>query len=84
MANPMPRSSAALGICLEECEVVAMQTLHHPKVSERNDGSWIVNCSEYLRSPDGEWPIGIGMPLDSRLTADRLKANHMSRPLPPK
>jgi hypothetical protein len=84
MANPMPRSLAALGICREECEVSGMLTRHDPKVSQRNDGSWIVNCSECLRSPDDEWPMGIGMPLSSRLTAERLKANHMSRPLPSK
>jgi hypothetical protein len=81
MASPMPRSLAALGICPEEYEVSGIQARHEPKVSQRNDGSWIVHCSECLRSPDGECPIGIGMPLNSRLTAERLKANHMSEPL---
>ena len=81
MANPMPRSLAALGICPEEYEVSGILPRHEPKVSRRNDGSWIVHCSECLRSPDGEYPIGIGMPLNSRLTAERLKANHMSEPL---
>lgn len=81
MANPMPRSLKALGNCPEECEVSGTQTPHDPKVSQRNDGSWIVHCSECLRSPDGEWPIGIGMPLNSRSTAERLRENHMSQPL---
>jgi hypothetical protein len=63
---------------------VEHEARHDPKVSQRNDGSWIVNCSECLRSPDDERPIGIGIALSSRLTAERLKENHTSRPLPPK
>ena len=53
MANPMAESFGALGICLKDCEASGMQTSHDPKVSQRDDGSWTVNCSECLRSPDG-------------------------------
>jgi hypothetical protein len=83
MANPVPVVGDSCNFCLEEYEVSGLRTCHDPKVSQRNDGSWIVNCSECLRSPDVERPIGIGMPLNSRLTAERLKENHMSRPLAP-
>jgi hypothetical protein len=54
-----------------------MRNPHHPKVSMRNDGAWVVNCPECQRS-GLEVPIGIGLPLDSQLTAERLRENHTS------
>ena len=58
-----------------------MQDPHHPKVSRRNDGCWVVNCPECQRGAHNasEVPIGIGIALDSEVTADRLVANHTSR-----
>jgi hypothetical protein len=52
-----------------------MRSPHHPKVSRRNDGLWVVNCFECLTSRD-PIPIGIGMPLESEETARRLQENH--------
>ena len=54
---------------------------HQAKISQRNDGSWILTCPECLRAPEDELPIGIGIPLDSRLTAERLRKNHMGHPI---
>ncbi len=55
-------------------EVSAVRARHHPKASERNDGSWMVNCPECAQAD--EVPIGIGMALESQLTAERLIENH--------
>jgi hypothetical protein len=58
-----------------------MQGPHHPKVSRRNDGCWVVNCPECQRGAHraSEVPIGIGMALASRETAERLVENHTGR-----
>lgn len=61
-----------------------MRETHHPTV-KRHDGSWLVDCPECRRAwasrfdGYGELPIGIGIPLDSELTAQRLKQNHEGR-----
>jgi hypothetical protein len=52
-----------------------MRNAHHPKVSRRNDGMWVVNCPDCHTSRDPV-PIGIGMALVSELTAERLRQNH--------
>jgi hypothetical protein len=54
---------------------------HHPTIS-RHDDRWVVNCPECRVAARarhdgyGELPIGIGMPLESKLTAERLRDNH--------
>jgi hypothetical protein len=59
-----------------------MREPHHPTIG-RSDERWIVDCPECRRAAQGrhggfgELPIGIGMPLESRLTAERLRDNHM-------
>jgi hypothetical protein len=61
-----------------------MRDTHHPTI-QRHNGSWTVECPECRRALAsrfdgfGELPIGIGMPLDSELTALRLKHNHERR-----
>jgi hypothetical protein len=55
---------------------------HNPTIQRHNKGGWIVDCPECRRASAssfdgyGELPIGIGIRLDSELTALRLKQNH--------
>jgi len=52
---------------------------HNPKVLAMADGRWVVVCTECdALSHRQEPPIGIKMPLESRLTAERLRKNHAS------
>jgi hypothetical protein len=61
-----------------------MRDTHNPTI-KRHDGAWMVDCPECRRALAssfdgyGELPIGIGIPLDSELTALRLKQNHERR-----
>ena len=58
-----------------------MRTPHHPTI-RRHHQCWVVDCPECLQAAQsrneghGDLPIGIGMPLESRLTAERMKENH--------
>ena len=55
-----------------------MRDPHHPKVSRRNDGCWVLNCPECMAAASvSEIPIGIGLPVDSEETARRLFENHV-------
>ena len=53
-----------------------MQSPHHPLVSGRNDGRWVLNCREcQLDSCNRPVPIGIGLPVESEYIARRLQEN---------
>lgn len=52
---------------------------HHPQISRRADGRWVVNCSECHRSK-GALPIGIGLPVQSHHVAEMLRDNHQAKP----
>ena len=52
-----------------------MRAPHHPTIKTM-ERSWVVECPEYRRDMTSEVPIGIGMPLRDRLTAERLAENH--------
>ena len=54
---------------------------HHPRISQRPDGAWMVECAQCRNDLDSTVPIGIGMPLRDRDTAERLRDNHAARPL---
>ncbi len=54
---------------------------HHPKVSQRPDRTWVVECPQCRNDPTAALPIGIGMPLRDRETAERLRENHAARGL---
>jgi hypothetical protein len=54
---------------------------HHPKITQRPDRTWVVECCECRNDRTSTLPIGIGMPLRDRETAERLRENHMARPL---
>ena len=54
-----------------------MRTRHHPMISRAARG-WVVECPECrLEARGGQLlPIGIGMLLESKETAERLRENH--------
>jgi hypothetical protein len=54
---------------------------HHPTISERPDRWWVVECPQCRNDLTSALPIGIGMPLRDRETAERLRDNHMARPV---
>jgi hypothetical protein len=55
-----------------------MQMPHHPQVSRRNDGRWVLHCPECQRdSRNGSVPIGIGLPVECEDVAVRLRENHV-------
>jgi hypothetical protein len=58
----------------------AMQN-HHPKIAQRADRTWVVECPQCRNDLASTIPIGIGMPLRDRETAERLRDNHAARPL---
>ena len=53
---------------------------HHPTVSERPDRTWVVECPQCRGDAGSSVPVGIGMPLADRDTAERLRQNHAARP----
>jgi hypothetical protein len=54
---------------------------HHPKVTQRADRTWVVECAQCRNDLVSTVPIGIGMPLRDRETAERLRENHSARPV---
>lgn len=53
--------------------------LHHPRISKRADGQWVLECPECQTAGDVPVPIGIGMPLQSEYEAEMLRENHLRR-----
>ncbi len=51
-----------------------MRSQHHPRITMHGK-CWVVECPE-CSAYGGQLPIGIGMPLESQLTAERLRDNH--------
>ncbi len=54
---------------------------HNPTIVQRPDSKWVVECLQCNNDPASTTPIGIGMPLPDRETAERLRENHSGRPL---
>ncbi len=54
---------------------------HHPTISQAADATWIVECAQCRNDVTSAVPIGIGMPLRDRETAERLRDNHRARPV---
>jgi hypothetical protein len=52
---------------------------HHPRVTQRPDRTWVVECAQCRHDPASTVPIGIGMPLQDRETA--VRENHAARPI---
>ena len=55
-----------------------MQT-HHPRITQGPDRTWVVECIQCRNDTQSDLPIGIGMPLRDRETAERLRENHALR-----
>ena len=53
-----------------------MQGHHQPRVARRPDGTWVVECAQCRADRTSEIPIGIGMPLSTKETAELLRDNH--------
>lgn len=53
-----------------------MQNPHRPTVVDLTDGECSVECPQCRRGPASEVPIGIGMPMRDRITAELLAENH--------
>jgi hypothetical protein len=54
---------------------------HHPVITQRPDRTWVVECARCRHDVSSSVPIGIGMPLPDRETAERLRENHAARPV---
>jgi hypothetical protein len=54
-------------------------TPHRPFITERPDRTRIIVCKECLEDWVSSVPIGIGMSLRDRETAERLAENHRGR-----
>ena len=54
---------------------------HHPKIAQRPDRAWVVECAQCRSDLGSTVPIGIGMPLRDRETAERLRDNDAARPV---
>jgi len=57
-----------------------MRSPHHPRLIDRHDGTWAVECLGCRNDHLSDVPIGIGIPLPDRITAERLAENHSSDP----
>jgi hypothetical protein len=53
---------------------------HQPRIIHRPDGFWVVECRQCRDDKTSSVPIGIGMPLPDRMTAQRLAENHAGPP----
>jgi hypothetical protein len=52
---------------------------HHPRIIHGHERTWVVECMECRNDTQSDLPIGIGMPLRDRETAERLRDNHSLR-----
>jgi hypothetical protein len=74
-SRPTGRVPPAEGALYEEQEV-GVRSPHHPRIVHRPDGPWVVECRQCRDDNSASMPIGIGLPLADRLTAERLVENH--------
>jgi hypothetical protein len=64
---------------VEEQEAKVMRSPHQPRIVQLAGEYWVVECQECLEDHTASVPIGIGLPLPDRLTAERLVENHRGR-----
>jgi hypothetical protein len=53
-----------------------MRSPHSPTVIDSNDGACLVDCPECRNGRPADVPIGIGLPMFDRITAELLAENH--------
>jgi hypothetical protein len=53
-----------------------MRRRHHPRIIDDGNGTWLLECAGCSDDRSEALPIGIGIPLRDRVTAERLAANH--------
>ena len=53
-----------------------MQSPHRPTVVDAGDGTCHVACPQCSEGSPSEIPIGIGLPMFDRITAELLAENH--------
>jgi len=63
-------------ICRSEHGVGPMQSAHIPRVIDLNDGGCSVECPQCRKGAASDVPIGIGIPMRDRVTAELLAENH--------
>jgi hypothetical protein len=49
---------------------------HVPGIVQRPNGGWVVECRQCTEDRSSSMPIGIGIPLPDKVTAERLAENH--------
>ena len=49
---------------------------HVPRIVQRPNGAWVVECQQCAEDRSSSVPIGIGIPLPDKVTAERLAENH--------
>lgn len=53
------------------------QPAHQPTIKSRSDGRWLVVCPECRRArATTAVPIGIELPVESRVVAEMMRENH--------
>ena len=58
-----------------------MSKQHHPKLVQRPDERWEVRCPQCEGNRDEAIPLGISMPIASRVEAEGIARNHAGVPL---
>lgn len=53
-----------------------MHSPHHPRIFDLGGGRWQVECLGCRIDHLSDVPVGIGIPLQDRMTAERLAENH--------
>ncbi len=53
-----------------------MQSPHRPEVIDADDGACVVECPQCRKGRAVDIPIGIGLPMFDRVTAELLAENH--------
>jgi hypothetical protein len=53
-----------------------MQMPHRPTVVDSSDGTCLVECPQCRKGRPADVPIGIGLPMFDRITAELLAENH--------
>jgi hypothetical protein len=74
------------GSCATSATPVACKTVsrqgskgHHPRLANRADGRFEVQCPQCWMQREGGRPMGIGVPIVNRAEAEMIVRNHSDR-----